>query len=119
MPDSSNHRGWAIVAALFILAAGCASLRLVDDGPISAQPTTARLTIRQDSLDLNVFPWGRHLINASEINVVEKVTWCPFLAWGIRITSGSQTSIFWCWGYPGSILKAMRRVGFPLNTTGV
>jgi hypothetical protein len=63
VPDSSNHRGWAIVAALFILAAGCASLRLVNDGPRAGQPDTARLTIRQDpSGTIEVLRQGNPLV---------------------------------------------------------
>ncbi len=48
MTDSSNHGAWAAVVALLIIAAGCASLRLIDEGPRTAGEATPRLTIRQD-----------------------------------------------------------------------
>jgi putative membrane-bound dehydrogenase-like protein len=48
MPDSRTYSGWAAVAALFIVAAGCASLRLIDDGAPAVRPGAPRLTIRQD-----------------------------------------------------------------------
>jgi putative membrane-bound dehydrogenase-like protein len=48
-PDSRTYGGWAGVAAFVIVAAGCASLRLIDD-PAPAVPRAApRLTIRQDA----------------------------------------------------------------------
>jgi putative membrane-bound dehydrogenase-like protein len=48
MPVPNNQAGWAAVVALFVVAAGCASLRLVNDDAPPVAPTAPRLTARQD-----------------------------------------------------------------------
>ena len=44
--NSHQHR-WAAVVSLFIVAAGCASLRLIDDQPKTPRGSAPRLAIRQ------------------------------------------------------------------------
>ena len=49
MPHPSSRGGWAAAVALFIVAAGCASLRLIDDQPKTPRTPAPGLTIRQNA----------------------------------------------------------------------
>ena len=79
----------------------------------------ARLAIRPQSLALRVWPFGKIRWEARDIVSIEKVIWFPVVAWGIRISYGRasapSTSYFWWWGYPGTIIKVMRQIGFPID----
>ncbi len=85
-------------------------------GWVNATWPFAKLTARQNKLDLNATLIGRYTFSADQVISIDKYVIIPVLGWGIRIHHNIPTYpkkiVFWCVGSPNSLIRKIKETGF-------